>query len=99
MVRKVSRKFDKSSISKFMNNLLVGTLFFNLVWAWFPNHARITMYVFLIISIYYPNVLIEQKGSKHYYLKLTVIAIVMLGLYLFQMGFRDYAQVIPYGFL
>ena len=85
-----------SSTGRFITNLLIGTLFFNLFWAWFPNHARITMYVYLLLSVFYPNVLYEQKDDKYYKFKLTSLVIVMSGLYIFQMVFRDYSQVIPY---
>lgn len=85
-----------SGSTRFVINLLVGALFFNLVWAWFPNHARITMYIYLILSVFYPNVLFEQKDAKYFHMKVLTIVVAILGLYLIQLNFRDYGQVVPY---
>lgn len=93
------RKIIKDPTSNFVIKILIGALFFNIVWAWFPNHARITMYVYLILSVYFPSVIYEKQDSSNYKIILWLVIIVVFSLYIFQLGFRDYGQVVPYTLL
>lgn len=77
----------------FFTNLSIVWFITIFIFSWFPNLARITMYVSMSAVVFLPNFM---KYKKSTYL---IIIIVLTIYYIFALFYRDYQGVFPYHFI
>lgn len=85
--------------NKFLSNILVLALLFNVLWVWFPNHARISMYFYMVVAIYFPTLLYEYYEVTNKRCQIVTYTVCLVGFYALQLMTRDYGGVVPYTIL
>lgn len=77
----------------FVTNLAIVWLITIFTFSWFPNLARITMYISLIMCAFLPNFM-KYKRTTY-----ILIMLVLVAYYAFSLIYRDYQGVYPYMFM
>lgn len=88
--------FDLNPDQILFVNIVIVSLVFNVLWVWFPNHARISMYILLIGSVLFPNCIPDIKKKSLMNFLMISMSIVFVSFYVFQLKYRDYGGVVPY---
>lgn len=92
----VNKSYIESNI--FSIKVLTFFLIFNILWIWFPNHARLSQYLFLLLVFIIPEIISSVGETRVYYLLTVGFISYLLFLYSFSLLVRDYAGINPYEF-
>lgn len=74
----------------FVTNLAVLWLLTILAFSWFPNLARVTMYITMVMCAFLPN-FVEYKVRTY-----LLIIVAFISYYWFSLNYRDYQGIYPF---